>query len=437
MMSWLQRNAALVVVFVIAIGMGASWWAGKLHVRWGDAGAWTARGSHDHAAHESAGQSLVTGDKVALDPSIVETAGITTVAATKGSVAANLRVTGEVRFAEGRVAHVTPRVPGAIREVAKTLGDDVSAGTPLCTIESVELGEARAKFVAALSERKLAERNYGRWKELFEKGLKTQNEFWAAENSLTRAKLDSEAAMGKLKALGVTEDEIAELEGGTAQNLTNLYQVKSLIKGTVLERHATLGENVEPKDQIFLVADLSELWVQAAVYVKDLSQLRTGMSGIVRIQDSPEAVFRGSVRYVGQRVDEKTRAAPLWIAIKNESAQASEDKYMLRPGMFVTVDVELSRRDDVLVIPLAAVQSAAGDTIAFVRVNQQGTPGDSSSAGAPRLVFERRKIELGAQDAEVAEITKGLLAGDQVVVKNAYLLKSEFEKSRISDGHTD
>src|SRR5205807_1519045 len=58
---------------------------------------------------------------------------------------------------------------------------------PLCTMESVELGEARAAFVSALSERTLTERNYRRWKQLFEKGLKTQNEFWVAENEFTRA----------------------------------------------------------------------------------------------------------------------------------------------------------------------------------------------------------------------------------------------------------
>jgi cobalt-zinc-cadmium efflux system membrane fusion protein len=246
--------------------------------------------------------------------------------------------------------------------------------------------------------------------------------------------------MGKLKALGVTEDEIAELESGTAHSLTNLYQVKSLIAGTVLERHATLGENVEPKDQIFLVADLSELWVQAAVYVKDLPKIRSGMAGVVRIQGSPDTVFKGSVRYVGQRVDEKTRTAPVWITIKNESATGDGKGQALRPGMFVTVDVELSRKADVIVVPIGSVQSVAGETVAFVQQTRIGPGGpktdETPGASQPAVVFERRRVELGAQDSEVAEVLKGVEAGDLVVMKNAYLLKSEFEKSRISEGHS-
>ncbi len=429
-MNWLKRNATVAAFLVAACAAGVLWSTGKLHVRWGEAEHGAGHDAHGDEAGEHRGEvSHVAGGKVTLDADVVKAAGIAIAPAVKGSVAASLRATGEVQFAEGRVAHVTSRVPGAIREVSKTLGDEVSAGTPLCTIESVELGEMRAKFVSALSERTLAERNYGRWKELFDKGLKTQNEFWSAENTFTRAKLDSEAAMGKLKALGVTDEEIAELEKGTAQSITNRYEVKSLIPGTVLERHATLGENIEPKDQIFLVADLSELWVEAAVYVKDLPQVRSGMPGVVRIQGFPDAAFKGSVRYVGQRVDEKTRTAPLWITIKNEPAKAVEGKYALRPGMFVTVDLELSRKEDVLVAPLAAVQTVAGETVVFV----QGSP----QAGAPQqsVTFERRGVELGARDGEVAEVLKGLEAGELVVVGNAYLLKSELEKSRIGEGH--
>ncbi|HVR75911.1 MAG TPA: efflux RND transporter periplasmic adaptor subunit [Planctomycetota bacterium] len=439
-MKW-QRNAALAALIAVAAALGLLFSMGKLHVRWGEAKSGAGHDGHEDEEGEHPDEaSRVVGNRVTLDVDIALATGIAATPAVKGAVATNLRATGEVQFAEGRVAHVTSRVPGAIREVSKTLGDEVSAGTPLCTIESVELGEARAKFVSALSERTLAERNHGRWKELFEKGLKTQNELWSAENTFTRAKLDSEAAMGKLKALGIPEEEIAELEKGTAQTITNRYQVKSPISGTVLERHATLGENVEPNDQIFLVADLSELWVEAAVYVKDLSRVRTGMTGVVRIQGFPDTAFKGSVRYVGQRVDEKTRMAPLWITIKSEAVRVPEQKQPLRPGMFVTVDLELSRKEDVLVVPLDAVQTVAGETVVFV---QQGPPsnegaGAEAKAGAPprTVTFDRRRVELGVRDGGVAEVLRGLEAGELVVVGNAYLLKSEFEKSRIGEGHS-
>jgi cobalt-zinc-cadmium efflux system membrane fusion protein len=109
--------------------------------------------------------------------------------------------------------------------------------------------------------------------------------------------------------------------------------------------------------------------------------------------------------------------------------------------MFVTVDLELSRKEDVLVVPLAAVQTVAGETVVFV---QQGPPShegpmaeEKAGANPQSAIFERRRVELGARDSEVAEVLKGLEAGELVVVGNAYLFKSEFEKSRIVEGHSD
>jgi multidrug efflux pump subunit AcrA (membrane-fusion protein) len=146
------------------------------------------------------------------------------------------------------------------------------------------------------------------------------------------------------------------------------------------------------------------------------------------------------VRYVGQRVDEKTRTAHLWLTIKSESGRVPEQKEALRPGMFVTVDLELSRREDVLVVPLDAVQTVSGETVVFV---QQGPPSSDGAAaeekaGAPprTVTFERRRVELGVRDGGVAEVLKGLQPGELVVIGNAYLLKSEFEKSRIGEGHS-
>jgi len=458
-MPWLKRNLALLVL-ILAVGAGAALHlSGKLRVEWGGKQDAAPHAGHDHGGegeHEEGTSHIVDG-KVVLDRDVVATAGILTAPVSRGSVAVSLTVTGEVQLAEDRVAHVTPRIPGAIREVHKTLGDEVAEGTPLATVESVDLGEARAAFVSAISERTLTERNYERWKELFEKGLKTQNELWAAENAFTRAKLNVEAGMGKLKALGIAREEIEELEKGGTSIITNRYQVRSPIAGSILDRHATLGENVEAKDQMFLVADLAEVWVQAAVYVKDLSAVRNGMRGSVKIQGLPERTFKGSVTYVGQRVDEKTRTAAIRIAIKNEPLSGTQERFALRPGMFATVDLETSRRDDVLVVPLPAIQTVAGETVVFVQdasakaaaQGEHDPPREAVAGGheeshdgheheTPQpgaVAFERRVVALGGRDGVVAEVLKGVEVGEAVVVKNAYLLKSEFEKSRISEGH--
>ena len=92
--------------------------------------------------------------------------------------------------------------------------------------------------------------------------------------------------------------------------------------------------------------------------------------------------------------------------------------------MFATVDLEVSRKADVLVVPTSAVQTLEGKQVVFVET--QLTEG---------AAFQRRVVVLGARDGDVAEVADGLKPGERVVVANAYLLKSEFERAKIGGGH--
>lgn len=406
-------TAVLILVFGTGLLLVTT---GRLRVEWGPRPVKPdEHADHDATSHPAEG-------RIVLDAEAIGAAGIRTQPAAVGSIARTLAVTGEVQLATDRVAHVTPRIPGTLRGADRTIGDAVSKDQPLCSVESVELGEARAAHVSADSELTLTERNWKRWQELYEKGLRTQNELWAAENEFTRARIHHEAATNKLKALGIEDAEIAALDSRT---LSNRYMVTSPITGVVLERHATLGENVDGKDVLFLIADLSEVWVQAAVYEKDLRLVRNGMPATVRTQAYPDVPFAGTLAYVGEMVVEKTRTVPIRITVKNGPAPSCAGRFALRPGMFVTVDLELSRRENVVVVPRAAIQTSNEQSLVFVK--------GPAPAGGNGATFERRVVTLGERDDDSVEIVKGLKAGEEVVVDNAYLLKSELEKSRIAD----
>ncbi len=169
----------LVVVVILGLaGVAVLLGTGRLQVRWnrpGGAGedphAEGAHEGHGGEGHEGEGEGRIKEGKLVLSAEEFKESGISTKPVGKGSIAVALRVTGEVQIAENRVAHVTPRIPGTIRDIQKNLGDRVEEGTVLCTVQSVDLGEAKAAYVASLAERTLAERNFTRWKELFEKGL--------------------------------------------------------------------------------------------------------------------------------------------------------------------------------------------------------------------------------------------------------------------------
>lgn len=420
--------AALLGVIAVAVLLVT----GRIQVRWSRPGqtgeephAGESGENHSGEGHEGEGVSRLVEGKLVLSADELEEAGISTEPVVKGSVAVTLRVTGEVQTAENRVAHVTPRIPGTLRDIYKNLGDAVTAGTVLATVQSVELGEAKAAYVASIAERTLAERNFDRWKQLFEKGLKTQNELWSAENDLTRARLRRDAAANKLRAMGVTPSEVEALGKGEDVEITNYYPLQSPIAGEILDRHATLGESVEVKDQVYLIADISEVWVLAAVYEKDLGLVRTGMVGRVK---SPafSGEFKGQVTYVAQKVDEKTRTVTLRLTVGNGPGGAAGERFALRPGMFVTVDLETSRKDGVPVLPGSALQEVGGRTVVFVRSD----PPQGAAAA-----FEKRPVSLGIRHGTIVEVVDGVRLGEEVVTQNGYLLKSEFERSQIGEGH--
>jgi cobalt-zinc-cadmium efflux system membrane fusion protein len=96
----------------------------------------------------------------------------------------------------------------------------------------------------------------------------------------------------------------------------------------------------------------------------------------------------------------------------------------LRPGMFATVDLETSRKVAAVLVPAGAVQTLGGRDVVFVET--------ALSEGA---AFQRRLVKLGTRDGARVEVVEGLQPGERVVVANAYLLKSEFERSKIGHGH--
>jgi len=481
--SW--GSVALIVVLVAATAL---LFTGRLELHWRpvmqmaakDDGHGREGGKKEEGHAEEEGR--VQGDKAVLDADAVKAAGLRSEPVRSGSVAVTLDAVGEIHVPDERVAHVTPRVSGVVREISKARGDAVAAGASLAVIESAELGEVRATYDAAVSDLALAERNVEAWrrraqtaaaaasaggwiefdqalaeqttadterdvaeqafnrlKELEARGLRSRTELLVAEADVAKARARTEATERRIRVLGTVADtELArarqragaakaklqafggETGAGGAERVTRVV-IRSPIAGVISARDLTLGQTVEATAKMFSVADLSEVWVTAALYDRDLAAARQGQPATVRVHGLGDAVFTGRVIQVGPGVDEKTRTLPIRIAVRNP---ASANGFALRPGMFATVALETSRKPSALLVPSAAIQTLDGQPVVFVE-----TP---LSAGA---AYQRRPVKLGVRDQDAIEVVEGLSAGERVVVANAYLLKSEFERSKISEGH--
>jgi membrane fusion protein, heavy metal efflux system len=425
-MIWMRQHPALVSLVSLIVILGLLFATGKLQIRWSESRPQREREDKDEPVGGQ--KQRAAGDTVTIDRSTFEVSKLKVATVSKASLPVIFQTPGEVQLSPDRIARVTPQLAGIVSSVLKNIGDPVAKGETLCLIESAELGDARASYLAALSDHDFAERNYQRWKLLFEKGLRTQNELYAAETDFTRAKVKLESAEARLRALGFGREEIVELHQERSQAVSNRYSLRSPISGTVLERSVTVGQNIDAKDQIFFVGDLSTVWVQGVAHEVDLSQLHPGLPALVRIQASPNVSFPGKVAYLGEQLDEKTRTIPIRVVVRN-SQHPTNTSQLLRPGLFTTVEVQLTSRRDVVAVPESALQSESDRSYVFVEAQPPG----GNSKNSRDYSFQRRPVQLGAHADGLVEITGGLAPGERIVVQNAFLLAAEMEKSNVEE----
>jgi cobalt-zinc-cadmium efflux system membrane fusion protein len=446
-MTWIKRNLAAVLVVGILGVLGVLFFNGNLQWNRGSA----QRESHpEGSAASEAAEKRVSRGKVILDQDDLRASGVLVAAVANGSVHETLEAPGEIDVAQNHLAQVTPAIPGRVGSIRRLAGDAVERGSVLCTIESPELGGARADLQSALAEGAVTKRNLDRMRQLFEKGLRSETEVWASEAEYNKARLHVDAATGHLRALGINPDEQASERSG---DLINQYELRSPLAGTILQQQLTIGQNVEQKDVLFTVADLSSVWVNASVNERDVGKLRNGMAASVQVQTQAVSpvVLDGVVAYLGQQADQQTRTVPVRVVISNPRLAGGNRGFLLRPGMFTTVRFMTATKPGVITVPPEAVQQIDGQTVVFLQSStarsdetspekKQGTEEEERNPSKvvkdkseSSVVFEPRVVTVGISDGKAVEIVKGLQRGDKVVIRNAFLLKSELEKEKIGD----
>lgn len=416
---------------------------------------------HDHG-HAPAGESS---DTVRLTRAQVEASGVRVTAAGVGSAAAMLRLTAVVGPDLDAQLHVTPKVPGVVRSVEKQLGQRVARGDVLCTLDSVELGEAVAEWIKVrtllAAQRKVLEQEtalLGRQVELArtvlerEESLRsreigTVRTYYQAEQGLAQAQLERDrrllelgatleqlevgvaAARSRLEVLGLSDEELAELskEGARVGADMGRVLVRAAAPGIVVQRHVTLGELVETSDVLFEVQDLSRVWVEARVFEKDLRHVRTGQKACVKLDALPGACFDARVALVGAALDRQSRAAVVRVEVENPDAAGPwPEPFPIRPGMFGSVELVLEERQAAIVLDESAVVHEGASTWVFVR----------EAEDAEGVTFRRREVQVRDAGLGRVEVLSGIEPGAAVATSGLFTLKSVARRGELGGGHS-
>jgi cobalt-zinc-cadmium efflux system membrane fusion protein len=326
--------------------------------------------------------------------------GIATVKAAPGTLQTAFTLPGEIVLNDDVQALVTPYVSGYVKEIRKRQGDRVQKGEVMAVLESRELADAGALYLAARERLVLAKKNFEREESLWRKKITPETDYLESKMALSSAQITVRSARQKLMALGLSKAAVDRLPQKGDDSLTR-YEIVSPLEGQVLLKNLSLGEMVESSDAVYRVADMKTVWVKINMLQKQLPYLEKGMT--VHIHgDDPLPEGMATLTFIGPLVGRQTRTASGRAILSNASGA-------WRPGLFVTARVVAGEKPIPLLIPKKAVQQMGGKSVVFV-------PGGEG--------FEERVVTTGQSDETHVEITSGLSSGDEIVTDGAFELKA-------------
>lgn len=390
-------------IVIIFVGSVALW------SFWGSSDSPTVKlieTGHDHNEGEHQNENIV-----ALSDNQIENLGIQTKIAGPGELSLTISTRGKIILHPDKIAHILPKISGVAKEARKNIGDPIKEGEVLAILESREMADIKANYLAAKEKGMLALSMLEREQRLRDKKISAEQDYFNAKSAFAEAKITIQLAEQKLHAFGITDDEIKKLS--VAQDLDlGLYVIRSPLDGVVIARHITKGEFIENTTLIYEVADLRTVWIEIGIYPKDLSRVKEGQMVDISLPVDGK-VGQAKIIYLSPIIQDETITAKAVAEMDNSQGN-------WRPGSFVRVNISTQNVSVPIVIPKEAIQEIQGKEFVFVRVKDG---------------FERRQTRLGASDNDNVEVIAGLSAGEEYASSKAFLLKADLRKKEAEHEH--
>ena len=311
------------------------------------------------------------------------------------------------------MAEITTLVRGRVIEVYADLGQEVKADAPLAILYSSELGLAQSAYLKAKAKHHVAEQAYNRAQFLLQELVIGEAEAQRRQAELLSTQAEANESRDRLKLLGMSGEELRRLD--RSREIRSVVPIVAPFAGRIIGRKLTRGEVVETTEKLFVIADLSEVWVLANIPEKDIPFVHSihasgGSQAEVRINAYPKEVFKGTIAYVGDVLDPVTRTMQIRLELPNLDGR-------LKPEMFATIRLFAETQPDRLAVPEAALQRDQGRTYVFVQRSTNE--------------YELREVRVGDSNGTLISILEGLNEGEPVVTHGAFVLKSEFLKKPV------
>ena len=340
--------------------------------------------AEEHARMQAGAPSGATPQRepVHLTPAQAQAIGVTYTTVARGPLARAVRTVGQFVPAEPNVGEVTTRIDGFVEEVyVNATGVQVRKGQPLLALYSPMLVAAQEELLTAL---RLA----------------------ATVDSNTEAARSAQAlvsaARRRLAAWDISPAQIERVER-TGQ-ATRTMTLVAPFDGSVLEKMVVTGQGVMPGMTLYRIADLSTLWIEGAVFERDLALVRVGAPATADVAAYPGRPFRGRVSFISPVMDPESRTARVRVAFANRGGA-------LKPGMYATLFIEGALGGDVLNVPAEAVVMTGERNLVFV-VRPDG-------------MLVPQEVTLGPRAGDRYQVLAGVAEGERIVASANFLVDAE------------
>lgn len=401
----ISQSLMIVVLILITVLVSLAIWLSSKKTE--SEGHGYDEGNAEHSDEDSSEEGHAEEGEIQLTSQQMVEQGLKVAVASTGLVEKLTTLPGKLVVNTDQQAHISPNFSGYIEQVNVALGQSVQKGQTLAVLIVPELIDQQANLRMAQVNLDLARKDYQREQQLWSQGISAKQDYQRAENAYRQAQITVQSSQARLNALGASG------------NNNGRFLIKAPISGVISKKDIVVGENVQLADQLFVIENLKDLWLE--FNLPNTSNIYLQVGQILNFKTN------GSDQNYQAKVQTLNSQADLQTGRLQVRAKVTTQADVLRPNVLVNVFVTDAQAKTALRVQKKALQQVEGKPVVFVI--------ESEEKGLVHLKAQPIEVGVSSQDGQWLEVISGLTEGQKYIADGSFLLKSELEKDEAGHGH--
>lgn len=401
----ISQSLMIVVLILITVLVSLAIWLSSKKTE--SEGRGYDEGNAEQSDKDSSEEGHAEEGEIQLTSQQMVEQGLKVAVASTGLVEKLTTLPGKLVVNTDQQAHISPNFSGYIEQVNVALGQSVQKGQTLAVLIVPELIDQQANLRMAQANLDLARKDYQREQQLWSQGISAKQDYQRAENAYRQAQITVQSSQARLNALSASG------------NNNGRFLIKAPISGVISKKDIVVGENVQLADQLFVIENLKDLWLEFNLPNTSNIHLQAGQILNFKTNGSDQN-YQAKVQTLNSQADLQTGRLQV-------RAKVTTQADVLRPNVLVNVFVTDAQAKTALRVQKKALQQVEGKPVVFVI--------ESEEKGLVHLKAQPIEVGVSSQDGQWLEVISGLTEGQKYIADGSFLLKSELEKDEAGHGH--